>query len=134
MKRKTRRGFALIVAIALVAMVAMTIASIGFVMRTEVLRTRAAGDEAQLRQLLLAGTQTARARLAAAGGKADGAMALPDSLAGAGASVSLTEESTAADQAAVRIEASLGSRRLSQVVHFVQKSGAWQVDAAELGA
>ena len=133
MKRKSRSGFALIVAIALVAMVAMTIASIGFVMREDVLRTRAAGDEAQLRQLLLAGTQTARVRLAATGGKADGAMALPDSLAGDGARVSLTQESAAADQAGVRIEASLGSRRLSQVVHFVLKDGAWQVDAAELG-
>jgi type II secretory pathway component PulK len=133
MKHTRRRGFALIIAITLIGLLGITIGTIGIAMRTDVLRTRQAVDDAQLRQLLLAGAQQARARLAGAT-PVDGAMTLPQEIAGDGASVQLTQESTASDQSAVRIDASVGKRQLSQVVHFAHRNDTWQVDGAELGA
>jgi len=136
MNEQSRRhhGFALMLSIVLIGLVAITLASLGMAAHVDAMRTRAAAEDAQLRQLLLAGAQTAQSRLA--GGTVAGSIALPDSLASDGASVTLTPQIAAAaadtNEATIQIDAALGRRQLSQRVHFIRNGTAWQIESADL--
>jgi type II secretory pathway component PulK len=134
--RRQRQGFAMIMAIALMALAAMALAAAGAAFYTQVVRTRLAAEDAQLRQLLLAGAQCSIAHLDAST-SIDGQVLLPDGLTQQGAVLTLhaaTDQSTAsADQQVVQIDAALPRHRLSQRVEFWRHNGIWQIADADLG-
>jgi type II secretory pathway pseudopilin PulG len=125
-------GFALMMTLVLIGMVAITLASLGMTTYLQIQRTQLETQQAQLRQLLLAGEQAARARLSTSA-PIDGAMTLPDSLTSDEAALTLRSENVGQDQATVYIDATLGRRQMSQTVHFIRQGEVWRLDSAELG-
>jgi type II secretory pathway component PulK len=131
--RTHRGGFALMMAIVLIAVVAMCLAAIGATSFMQAERSRSLAEDAQLRQLLLAGADVARNRLEKSA-PMDAAMSLPDSLTEQGAAVTLqTQKGADADHQNIEISAVMARRSLSQQVHLVHESGSWQIVSAELG-
>jgi hypothetical protein len=132
MKRR-RSGFAMILAVALLGMIAMTLTAIGITCSMQAMRTRTLAQEAQLRQLLLAGAQAAHARLQASAA-VDGPVKLPDDLSQVGDKLILIARPSAdSDQAIIEIRAALDQHGSSQTVHFSRQNGAWQINSAGLG-
>jgi hypothetical protein len=129
------RGFATLTAIALVALVAVAMAAAAAVFRLDVRRTAAAVDDAQLRQMLLAGERAARARLDARAGApaaaAGEAVALPPPLAAAGATLRISIAPDAAGAAAT-VEAALAGRAAAQTLRYERGPGGWRLASAEL--
>ena len=114
--RQRRAGFATIVALMLVALVAAAIAAVTSLAAADFRRTSNEWRDAQLRQLILAGTIEARAPVAAgAPGDSKYQLSLPAELAGLGGQVDvLISPAGAAKQAT--ITARLGAGRMSQSV------------------
>jgi|GEM_PF-2687457 len=132
--KSNRRGFVLMMAVVLVGLIGLGIAGIAQVCRIDMVRTRARAQDAQLRELLLAGADVAIARLAN-GSAVDGMITLPDDLTAQGAKIVLHAQAAAgADAKEVTIEASFSMHQLSQDLHFVRSQGAWQLNSAELGS
>jgi hypothetical protein len=144
MKRVTpakRRGFAMLTAVALVALVAMALAAVLALVRLDLGRTADALDEAQLRQMLLAGEHAARERLDAAGEAAprtDEAVpiSLPPALAADGGAVDVTvlprASRAAAEVVEVTVRARLGEKAASQTLRYERTSRGWRATAAAL--
>lgn len=132
-----RPGFASVTAVILIALVGAALAAAVTLLGAESRRTRSAVEDAQLRQLLLAGEAGARQHLARRGA-ADGTavpLALPADLSAAGARVELRfSPDEAGDSCEVRVDASLGRRRASQSLRFNRgnRGTEWQLVAAEL--
>lgn len=76
---RRRRGFASFFAVVMIGMVAMAMLSLGLMVQIDARRTRDAGRQAQVRQLLLAG-QAVAAEQIAAGELAEVNVALPAAL------------------------------------------------------
>jgi hypothetical protein len=100
---KTRRGFATTMALALVVLAGMALTALTLRINAAALQTRAAQDDAQLKQLLLAATRAAAAN--------QERIALPAELSDARVTII-----NKGDQS--EIEATLGERRMAQVVDF----------------
>ena len=106
-RRCPRRGFAMIVAVALVALVAVALGAVMSLFRLDLDRTANALEQAQLRQMLLAGERAARGQLETVTANPQGAqgpapvvVALPAALVadGGALSVSVTTSGAEADE------------------------------------
>ena len=132
---RRRRGFAVLTAIVLTALVAVAMTAALSVFRANVRRTAAALDDAQLRQLLLAGERVARQRLAAPPAPAGqgGPVELPPSLSQDGATLRVDAAGPATERAAVfRVIVTLGGRRASQTLQYEAGAGGWALVHADL--
>jgi hypothetical protein len=128
-----RGGFAMVTAIVLLGLVAMTLASLGVAFVFQSRRTLSLAQDAQLRQLLLVGTWQARGRLGAAGLEKNISIDLPDDLRQRGATLRLQPRQDASTgQIVVEIEATLPPRRMAQRIRLAPRGTGWQVVASEL--
>ncbi len=135
--RPRRGGFATVVALFLVGLVAAALTTVTADLLADGRRTRSAVTEAQLRQLLLAGGAEAAARSARwpAGGPAaeSWSAALPAELASAGYAVRAEARPTPAGSAVVVVTATGLGHRATERVQFAPVDGRWRATAAALG-
>ena len=134
-RESARRGFAMIVAIALIGVVGLALASILSLSHLDLRRTSEAAQGAQLRQLLVAGERAARDRLNA--GDATGgvlSVSLPPALAADGGAMEVRVEPAveAGAPAVVTVEAKLGTAGLSQTLRYHRGAEEWKLVGAEL--
>ena len=104
---RIRRAFATIMALMLMALVGVAMSAMAMRLSTLARQGRAMREDAQVRQLLLAGTRVA----AWSPGDAERAIELPAELDGAGAKLVVRMKGREAN-----VTASMGARRMSQVV------------------
>lgn len=128
MRRPTHpRGFTIILAITLFGMIAVAAAMIVHQLGYELQRTRTAYEDAQLRQLLVAGAQEVATEPSASTGQPVGQarqIDLPPSLVSQGGSLSISQIKSGGD---VLILAHLGTREATQTLHFDDQSHHWKV-------
>ena len=134
--QRDSRGFAMITAIIMMAVVSAALVVISRQFRFEATRTRVELDDGQLRQLLLAGAQDAAER-AEKWRKhpplATWELKVPAALRGEGAAVSVSATSIGSDRAEVRIDARFHGRHQSQLLHLSVQDKGWQVRDAAFG-
>jgi hypothetical protein len=124
---------ALITAVTLLALVSVAVASIGMTFALSAKRTAGAQNEAQLRQLLLAGANAALAHVntPASTQPPDHPSTLnvpvPPALVGGRLTVSFQPSSTTAALTA-RVKATLASQDREEVLHLSHVGERWQVD------
>lgn len=124
------RGFTVILGIVLLGLIAVAIALVTRQMGYELKRTRAAYEDAQLRQLLLVGAQDAMAH--ASSWNADPpptdhwSIELPASLRDHGASVSMRVSESGPDARTVEIDAHLGARDATDTLQFSRTDQGWK--------
>lgn len=121
------RGFTIILAVVLLGLVAVAAAMIVHQLGYELQRTRTAYEDAQLRQLLLAGAQEiAKSTEPPASQPAVQAhkIELPLNLAAQGASLSVSPAQPGGD---VLITAHLGTREAVETLHFDDQLRRWAV-------
>ena len=138
---RQRRGLAMLTAIALIALVGVAMAAAGAVFRLDLRRTAASVQDAQLRQLLVAGERAAREALPAAGAGAgavtesDHPVALPPALAARGASLTVRFEPGQKDaDATATVEAALEGRVASQTLHYERGPAGWRLASAAVNS
>ena len=132
--RRPRRGFAGLMAIFLLLLVASTLVVLGWAAVVEARRSRSQQDEAQLRQLLTAGAATAARDLNAVDvPTGQRQVALPAELNTAGASLTLTFSAPTTDRAQVEVVAALPRRTSRQTLEFTRAAGRWSIASATLG-
>jgi len=134
--RSHPHGFATLIAIVLLAVVSGALVVLARRVSYEVSRTRTTAEDAQLRQLLMAGARRAVAKSAVWGNSPVAAtwqMHLPEPLASAGASVSLDLAPTPEGTVKVRIEARVEPRQALQTLDFKHVNGMWYAAGAHLG-
>jgi len=131
-----RRGFAIILAIAMMALASATIVVLTRQLGFEVTRTRLAVTDAQLRQLLVAGGRDAVAHAREWGkeaGVSDWQIDLPQPLKTQGATLMLGSRPVSPTMAEIRMDAQIEDRKISQTLHFSHAAGGWAPTDAELG-
>jgi hypothetical protein len=129
-KLRTRRAFATLTAIALISIVAVGLAAITTLFAADVKRTLRHADDAQLRQLLIAGQLAVTA--APKPGKAD--VPLPPELQSAGATLAY-DANPAPDDAVLRVTVTArmaSGRAMTQTLHFIRDGDRWVLRSAEL--
>jgi hypothetical protein len=128
-----RRGFAIIIAIGLMGLVAAALALLATMMAADTRRTSSAVTEAQLRQLLVAGAAVAQRDIQGivAAGEKGRAITLPEPLSQPGGKLTLTAKSSG-DRAEVEVLAAYERRHAAQMLTFERKDGAWQMVSARL--
>lgn len=133
--RHRAAGIAMITALALLTLVAITLVPLTALTRAQVRYTRHVADEAQLRQMLLAGEQAARATLAQAPEPParQQAVPLPSGLAEAGATLTLGFEELEDDRWRVRVRAALGEDHAQQTLRYRREDQRWQLERTRLG-
>ncbi len=133
--KSRERAVATVYALFLLIFAAAAVAAMGTFFATEARRTRAAGIEAQQRQLLRAGAQIVKTRLAAGVLRADQpatvSLPLPDDLPGARLTARL--ESGAGQRMIVRLECELAGSKMRERLALAHDGGAWEVVESELG-
>ena len=124
-----RRGFAMILAITLLGLVAATLAMLATHFAGEATRTRTQAAEAQGRQILTAGAMIARenGELLAAGKPVN--VQLPQSLAQGGAKLIVTGKPDA-----VQLEAEVAGHRTSEVLKMSRQGAGWKIVGVEVQA
>jgi len=129
-----RRGFAMLTAITLVALVGVAMAAAGSVFRLDLRRTAAVTQDAQLRQLLIAGERAARDKLPATPGPvapSEGAVPLPPALASRGATLSVRIGAGPNDaEAAATVGAALAGRVVTQTLTYQRGPAGWRLASA----
>ncbi len=129
---KHRPGFAMITAIMLLSLTAMTITLLGVTIANQARRTQFAGEDAQLRQLLTAGTAFAQTRISSdSSGRFF--VVLPDALKQDSAELTVDIHADSAGNKIAEVDASLPRHRLSQQLTFSSQNGVWQITNANLG-
>lgn len=134
-RARSRKGFATATAVALIGLVALASGAILTLFNTELRRTRQTAEEAQLRQLLVAGERAAAELLSARPepGEGEQTVALPSFLAGEGVKLSLHfEPPGGAGPVNVRVEATLGRTGLAQVLRYERSADAFKLAGATL--
>ncbi|HXE55742.1 MAG TPA: hypothetical protein VN541_22150 [Tepidisphaeraceae bacterium] len=129
------RGFATLVALALLGMVAAVTALLITNLRFAVMRTSLMPQDAQLRQLLLAGARdvAARARQWGAQPPRDSwSIQLPSDLADQHAGVTIHPSEAGADAVIVQVEARFDSRRAGESVRLNRGGARWKITGASL--
>ena len=134
---RSRRGFAVIMAISMILLVGAALATVGVYFAHEAKRTQAQGVEAQLRQLLTAGGVAAveRAGSATAASGEEKAVELPVELASRGASVTVRIDGSGDERTALvtaQVVTQLGARHMEQSLKLHRAGEKWSVVAAEL--
>jgi len=130
---QARSGFAMVLAVMLIALVGVTIAGLSSLVAADARRTRQTRIDAQQRQFLLAGAADVAAR-AGAWGDSPAPENWNVPLPGGAAAVScrVTPRSSA-DAADVVVEVVCDGTRRSQTLHFTRTTGHWRLSgAAEL--
>jgi hypothetical protein len=131
-----RRGFASVLVITLIIVVAVALAALGRHFSDDVKRTRAQAIDAQLRQLLTAGAAVAGNQLVAEGPSTttSGSVPLPAELTDNGARLTIALSRVGGDRVDAIIVARLASHTMEQTVHFERQPGRWQPVAASLNS
>jgi hypothetical protein len=122
---------ALLMAVLMISIVAGSLAALTLAFAAQAKRTARQAQDAQLRQLMLAGQVAAQQ---AVGQSKNGEVALPADLRSAGASLRYeTIQGDAADEMQFRIVATLGEgRSMSQTLRFARAGERWELRSAEL--
>jgi hypothetical protein len=132
----TRRGFAMLTAIALIGLVAVAMAAAAAVFRLDLRRTTAVMEDAQLRQLLVAGERAAREKLPAAPGPvsaSEAPVSLPPALTTRGATLAVhLSKGPEGDDAIATVEAALAGRVATQTLTYQRGPAGWRVASATL--
>ena len=134
-RSRQRRGFAMLTAIALIALVGVAMAAAAAVFRLDLRRTAAAVRDAQLRQLLVAGERAARETLPAGGAvtQSNQSVALPPAVAARGASLAVRFDPGQKDgDATATVEAALEGRAATQTLHYERGPAGWRLASAAL--
>jgi hypothetical protein len=126
--RQRHRAFATFTAMTLLAIVAIVLETLAVFTVKEARRTRDAADDAQLHALLVAGGEFARNAIPLNQTNID--VSLPAELAPAKLQLTRTTAPTSAVD--FEIQAKVGDRSASELVHFVRNGDQWIVDRAEL--
>ena len=128
-----QRGFAFMLSIALIIMLGMALAAMSSLLGTEIRRTRRQTSDAQMRQLLTAGTRAAQSHLE----DHDRALAevdvhLPATLPDARLLLRIGGGPDAT-RARAEVRAVLGGDRARQTVTFRHDGTGWPIQAASYG-
>jgi len=130
---KKSRGFAMLMALAMLGLVAMLLVFLAQYFAWEQRRTRAITADAQLSQLLLAGARDALAKAKSSDLPKDAwTLDLPKPLADEKSSVTLTPHLDSADAATITIDAEHDTQKASQALHLIKRSSGWVLSSAEL--
>jgi hypothetical protein len=127
---KHRTGFAMITAIMLLSLTAVTITLLGSALVNQARRTQLAAEDAQLRQLLVAGADIARTKLSSSGSFT---VDLPPSLRDESAALTIQIQDNPSGQKIATIKATFPHHSLSQQLTFTSQNSAWQLTGATLG-
>jgi hypothetical protein len=135
MTRKRRSGFAMVIAIFLLSLVAMTLTALSAAIIAEARRTQIQGEGAQLRQLLHAGARIAQVELRSPVSANEHLPAtLPASLQQSGAGLIIVVQSIpSSDDVILDVEASLPRHRMSSEIHLKNVGGQWLIAGFDLG-
>ena len=131
------RGFVLIMAIMILGLMGVTLAILTRHFAYDASRTRQTFEDAQLRQLLLAGAQDVAIRSADwndSAPKANWTLDLPPELKAESATVSVQPQKADSDGTTLLIEARLGTRSAVQTLRLERKTDRWIITDARLGA
>ena len=129
------RGFAMLMALAMLGLVAMLLIFLAHYFAWENKRTRSINADAQLNQLLLAGAQDALAKAKTWQGgppTEPWKLEVPKSLAEDHATVSLATHSNSPDTTTVTVDAHYDNQQASQTLHLQKATGGWELKSAEL--
>ena len=130
MNTRRRNGFATLIAIVLMGLIALILTTVTMIFAADARRTRSQRDEAQLRQLLTAGAAMAKGQLDRAPTTQPAPITLPAEL-NAKLHFTLAREQDA-DHVIATIHAALAKRSIEQVVRFERRDGKWQATDATL--
>ena len=125
-----RRGFAMIMAISLLALVAMMLGALAVTCHSDAQRTMAATADAQLRQLLLAGAEMAPHWLEGKSAKAE--IPVPEMLRNNDATLELYLDHVGSGQVEVQLAASFKGRHMREGARFLRREGRWRLVSAQL--
>jgi hypothetical protein len=131
---RDRRGFALIMAISLIILAGAALVTMSAGVVAEVKKTRSDAVEAQLRELLIAGSAAARGAVTAAGPKAPAApmaVAVPADLTIEAAALKLTPVQ-ADGKLEITVEARFANRRANQILTYTRQGEVWKLTDARL--
>jgi hypothetical protein len=132
---KTRSGFATILAITLVGLVAAALGSMGVLAKADFRRTANVRGQAQLTQLLLVGAADVSERSKRWGnGKLpqDWSVGLPGELSADGAKLLIQLRNESDHSASAHIRAAIGDHIAQQELRFRQTDGVWQMVDVQL--
>ena len=142
LRRRSRRGFGAFIAILLLLLVAATLPMIASVFAADAKRTRSQADDAQLRQMLIAGAVFAKGQATAepqpemhvSTRPAIIEVPLPQELTDADAKLSCSLDRVDADHAKATVRARLGKRSMEQTITFERRAAdrAWHAVVATL--
>lgn len=129
-----RRGFVTFIAMTMLVVVVAAMLVIGQTFTLDARRTLARQLDAQLDQMLLAGTVDASAKLAASPAVPVDTwkVALPDSISGSSSLEIMPAQGNTAEDARMTIHAIYADRKASQHIRFQKINGVWKLTAAEL--
>lgn len=133
MNTSQRRSFVMMMAIILMMLLGIALAAMTALLSHEGRRTNSAGDDAQLRQILIAAEAWTARQLAAGAPLADGptSVPLPPQLTALGAGVDVRLTTGSGAQTAM-ISAQLPERRLEQVIQYRLAGDEWKPVSATL--
>ena len=129
-RRHRTTGFAMVTAIVLIGLAAMTMTALSITIYTQATRTRLATEDAQLRQLLIAGATFAIEK-AQSNTTGHFQVSLPDPLRANAAKLTIDlQPRTSDNEQTAEVEASLPHHRTSQRLKLALQNGAWQIAEA----
>lgn len=129
------RGFATVAAVVLIGMASVAFLGMAALARHELVRTRRAAADAQLRQLLLAGQAASDARLSADAAPTPGAVVieLPAVLAEPGGRLTIhVQRGDSTDARRVEVLAAAEGWTASQSLNYTRDGARWRLAGAEL--
>ncbi len=129
---RRHRGFAMITAIVLISLTAMTLTVLTATIVTQSRRGQILSDDAQLRQLLTAGAAFAEVKLQS-NSSGRFTVPLPESLRRISAELTVEIQAGADESRLAEIQASLPHHHLSQRLSFSRQENRWQITGAALG-
>jgi hypothetical protein len=131
---KRDKAFATITALAIIGLIGVTLATLTALFARDVKRSLRLNQDAQLRQLLIAGELAARESLGAEAAGGEVAVTLPQDLQSAGLSLAYERLSRAeADGVEVRVTArGADNRSVSQTLAYVKGADGWKLRSAGL--
>ena len=125
-------GFATMVAVWMIAMVAVATMAMSSRFADETRRTRDGTAAAQVRLLLLAGMSAVQQKLRSDDIPQDMTITLPDDLVARGGTLMVETEQVAGNTRAIRIEATFGPVRARQTVEIVRSAKGWKIKDTHL--
>jgi type II secretory pathway component PulK len=130
-----QKGFAMVTAIFLMSLVTMTLTVLIAAIYSDAQRTKSLAEDAQLRQLLLAGSQIAQSQLPDSITQTSNIpVTLPDSLKNDGANLTIQIQSIqSSTDVTVEIEATLPHHQLTNQLHLTRANNTWQITTTSLG-